>query len=190
MLEKEQEQIQLRPLLESDLQHMATWNQDVEIGYFFGFYEEGSSTTYQDRCRDLLGQPNHRLWAIETNKAGFIGEVELTQISWRLKEAELKICIGNPAYRGLGFGTQALQMILEVAFTKLKLNRVYLRVYQYNNRAIRCYQRCGFKKQAVLRNRERFGGRNCDIYLMYIDRKMFAEKRPLLFSDGYRQRVN
>ena len=97
MPEKKQEEIQLKPLLESDLQHMAAWDQDVEIGYFFGFDEDDSSITYRERCRALLGQPNHRLWAIETDKAGFIGEVELTQISWRMKEAELKICIGNPA---------------------------------------------------------------------------------------------
>jgi RimJ/RimL family protein N-acetyltransferase len=171
----ERKEIYLRPLLESDLQLMADWDQDAEIGYFFGFDEDNSGTTYRERCAALLGQPNHRLWAIETEKEGFIGEVELTQISWRIKEAELKICIGNAAYRGLGFGTQALKMTLEIAFTRLKLDTVYLRVYQYNTRAIRCYLRSGFKKEAVLKNRQRFGGSNRDIYLMYIDRKTFAK---------------
>lgn len=176
MLDKDKEEVYLRPLVKGDLRHMAAWDQDAEIGYFFGFDTDDSSITYQERCAGLLGQPNNRLWAIETEEAGFIGEVELNQISWRTREAEVKICIGNPAYRGLGFGTQALKLALVAAFKELRLKRVYLRVYQYNTRALRCYIRCGFKKEAVLRNRYRYGGQNRDIYLMYIDHKMFKER--------------
>jgi RimJ/RimL family protein N-acetyltransferase len=172
----EQEDIYLRPLLESDLQHMKDWDQDAEIGYFFGFDEDSSGLTYRERCLALMGQTNNRLWAIETKRYGFIGEVELTQISWRLREAELKICIGDPNCRGMGFGTQAIKLTLEIAFTNLRLNKIYLRVYQYNTRAIRCYLGIGFKKEAVLKNRHRFGGANRDIYLMYIDQSTFRKR--------------
>lgn len=176
MSDKEKEKVYLRPLLKSDLQHMVSWDHDAEIGYFFGFDRKDSSMTYRERCAALLGQPNHRLWAIETKKDSFIGEVELTQICWHTREAELKICIGDPAFRGRGFGTQAIKLVLANAFTKLKLKKVYLRVYQYNTRALHCYLQCGFKKEAVLKNRHRFGGQNRDIYLMYIDYQMFTEQ--------------
>ncbi len=171
------EEVYLRPLLKSDLQKMATWDQDEELGYFFGLDVDDSGSSYADRCAALLEKPNHRLWAIEVGEIGFIGEVELSQICWRAREAELKICIGDPAYRGRGFGTRALKLTLNIAFTRLKLERVYLRVYHYNTRALQCYLRCGFKKEAVLRNRRRFGGQNRDIYLMYIDCHSFNKER-------------
>lgn len=179
MSDKDKEEVYLRPLLKSDLQHMDVWDQDAEIGYFFGFYGDNSDITYGERCAALLGQPNHRLWAIETKQSGFIGEVELTQICWHTREAELKICIGNPACRGLGLGTRALKLVLAIAFKRLNLEKVYLKVYQYNTRALHCYLRCGFKKKAVLRNRYRFGGQNRDIYLMYIDCRTFNEKQSV-----------
>ena len=37
VLDKDKEEVNLRPLVKGDLRHMAAWDQDAEIGYFFGF---------------------------------------------------------------------------------------------------------------------------------------------------------
>jgi len=166
----QEEEISLEPLLKEHLKQMAAWGEDAEINYLLGL---DGITKYWERCADLLGQPNHRLWAIKTGQGCVIGEISLSQICWRVREAELRICIGNRAYWGRGLGKKALQAILIKAFDELKLKRVYLRVYHYNTRALKCYLRCGFKKEAVLRNRYRYGGQNRDIYLMYIDQRLF-----------------
>jgi RimJ/RimL family protein N-acetyltransferase len=170
------ERIRLRPLTPQDLERMAAWDGDEEIRYLLGLHLEERKRTYCDHCAALLGTADSRLWAIEVFPGRFIGEVELSQISWRTREAELKICIGDPAYRGRGYGTAAIEAVLALAFNELKLARIYLRVYHYNQRAIRCYLRCGFRKEAVLRNRRRFQGRNYDVYLMYIDREMYERR--------------
>lgn len=169
--------VRLRPLTEQDLEQMAEWDEDEEIKYYLGFHLEDKKLTYRQHCEELLKTPTNRLWAIEVTPGRFIGEVELSQITWRTREAELKICIGVPAYRGQGYGAAAVEAALAAAFLDLKLERVFLRVYHYNSRAIRCYLRCGFKKQAVLRNRWRFQGQNYDVYLMYIDRDMYEKRR-------------
>ncbi|HHY92179.1 MAG TPA: GNAT family N-acetyltransferase [Firmicutes bacterium] len=169
--------IRLRQLTEEDLARMAAWDEDEEIKYLLGLHLEEKECSYRQHCAGLLGTPTNRLWAIEVSPDRFIGEVELTQITWRTKEAELKICLGDPAARGQGFGTAAIGAVLAIAFDELRLNRVYLRVYHYNQRAIRCYLRCGFRKEAVLKNRRRFQGENYDVYLMYIDRDMYYQGR-------------
>ncbi|MDK2882329.1 MAG: hypothetical protein PWP58_665 [Bacillota bacterium] len=173
---QETERIRLRPLTPQDLEKMAAWDGDEEIRFLLGLHLEEGKSTYRKHCENLLGTADSRLWAIEVFPDRFIGEVELSQITWRTREAELKICIGNPTYRGRGYGTAAIEAVLALAFNEMKLTRVYLRVYHYNHRAIRCYLRCGFRKEAVLRNRKRFRGRNYDVYLMYIDREMYERR--------------
>ncbi|HHV57586.1 MAG TPA: GNAT family N-acetyltransferase [Firmicutes bacterium] len=168
--------VRLRPLTQKDLEAMAAWDGDEEIRFLLGLHLEEKERTYRQHCETLLGTPANRLWAIEVTPDRFIGEVELSQITWRTKEAELKICIGDPGFRGQGLGGRAIEAVLAIAFNELKLKRVYLRVYHYNRRAIRCYLRCGFKKEAVLRNRRRFSGQNYDVYLMYIDRDTYTRK--------------
>ncbi|MGI6604327.1 MAG: GNAT family N-acetyltransferase [bacterium] len=168
--------VRLRPLTKRDLDQMAGWEADEELNYLLGLHLEREQTAYWSHCEALMNTPGNRLWALETVEGKFIGEVELGQITWRTKEAELKICIGDPRYRGQGYGTAAVEAVLDKAFYELKLERVYLRVYNYNIRAVRCYLRNGFKKEAVLRNRRRFQGKNYDVYLMYIDRQTHDSK--------------
>ena len=86
-----------------------------------------------------------------------IGFVVLFNLKWRNQTAELAIGIGEQAYRGKGYGHDALNLILNYAFAELCLRRVSLTVLDYNARAIRAYERVGFQRegahrQAVNRN--------------------------------------
>ena len=64
---------------------------------------------------------------------------------------ELTIAIFDPAYRGAGVGTFAVRTLCDTAFGELGLSRVELGVYPDNAPAIRCYERCGFAHEALLR---------------------------------------
>src|SRR6185312_14337415 len=65
--------------------------------------------------------------------------------------AELSIRIGTEADRSQGFGTAALKAALDFAWRDLNLQRVWLRVFASNERAITAYTRAGFQKEGVLR---------------------------------------
>lgn len=52
---------------------------------------------------------------------------------------------------GKGLGTEITQIVLQYAFEELKLHRVDLRVIEYNQRAIACYEKCGFVKEGIER---------------------------------------
>lgn len=81
----------------------------------------------------------------------FIGFIVLFNIKWRNQSAMLAMGIGEAEYRGKGYGSDALRLILNYAFNELSLYRVSLTVMDYNTAAIRAYERAGF----VLEGRER-----------------------------------
>lgn len=161
--------INLRTFTAEDLEKVKAWSDDEELAKFLGLKLPGEEVDYYKRCQKLLGKRNSRVLAIEDRGGRFIGEVELNQIAWRRKEAELHICIGERRYWGQGLGTEAVLAALDLAFEDMGLKSVYLRVYRHNLRAIRCYEKCGFRKEAILRNRFRSEcGKGYDVFLMKI----------------------
>lgn len=90
-----------------------------------------------------------------------IGFVVLFNLKWPGGSADLAIGIGEAAYRGKGYGSDALHLILDYAFNEVGLTRVGLTVMEYNTGAIKAYERVGFvregaKRKAVLREGQRF----------------------------------
>ena len=87
-----------------------------------------------------------------------IGDLELDHISWRRSEAELRIRIGEKEYWNKGYGTDAVRALLDLARNNLGLRHIYLRVYRFNHRAIRCYEKCGFRHIRTLEPKGEISG--------------------------------
>jgi RimJ/RimL family protein N-acetyltransferase len=88
-------------------------------------------------------------WIIEAGS--LIGEIRLDRVNWRDRRASLAIGIEDTSQLGKGLGSEAIALALGYAFDVLGLHRVSVRVVDYNLRAIRAYQKCGF----VVEGRER-----------------------------------
>jgi RimJ/RimL family protein N-acetyltransferase len=99
---------------------------------------------------------------------GFIG---LDGIRWTHGDSFMGIGIGDPEYRGKGYGTDALRVILRYAFTELNLHRVSLNVFEYNLRAIRSYEKAGFVVEGRERQSLNRDGRRWDLIYMGILRR-------------------
>jgi RimJ/RimL family protein N-acetyltransferase len=72
-------------------------------------------------------------------------------LNWRSRNAEYWIYIGDGSARGKGVADEASRLLLRFAFDTLGLHRVFLQVDTVNERAIRLYQRLGFKQEGVMR---------------------------------------
>lgn len=83
--------------------------------------------------------------------------------------------IGNQEYMGQGYATEATQLMLAYCFLRLNMNRVYLKVYADNARAISLYERCGFKVEGTLRESRFEGGGFKDVLIMSILRREFMQ---------------
>ena len=81
------------------------------------------------------------------------------------RKAELMITIYNPDDRGKGYGTEALQLLLNYGFNQLNLHRIVLFTHEINTRAQRVYEQIGFKPGGRRRQASFFEGAYHDILL-------------------------
>jgi diamine N-acetyltransferase len=80
--------------------------------------------------------------------------------------AEYSIVIGEGAFRGRGYGTEATRLMLDYAFTALGLRNVMLRVFESNPAAIRAYEKAGLRRIGQRREAQWVGGRRWDVVYM------------------------
>ena len=110
---------------------------------------------------------------------GPIGFIGLFELDWNHGDALIGIALGDREYWGKGYGTDAMRTLLRYAFTELNLRRLSLIVFDYNPRAIRSYEKCGFVKEGTLRgviNRE---GRRWDWHYMGILKEEWKQSSEL-----------
>lgn len=83
---------------------------------------------------------------IDLKKDELIGNCSIMNINQKDRCAEVGIFIGDEEYRSKGYGTEALKLLLDYGFNYLNLNNIELHVMSFNERAINCYKKVGFKE--------------------------------------------
>jgi RimJ/RimL family protein N-acetyltransferase len=107
-----------------------------------------------------------------------IGFVVLFNLKWNNGTATLAIGIGEPDFRGKGYGSDALHLTLGYAFRELNLHRVGLTVISYNARAIRAYEGVGFEREGVRREAIHRDGKRYDEIMMGVLRSEWEQRTP------------
>jgi RimJ/RimL family protein N-acetyltransferase len=89
---------------------------------------------------------------IHINSNLIIGHAELNNINFIDKNARIcRVLIGDANFRNKGYGSQIINELVRIAFEKMDLHRLDLGVYDFNKNAIRCYQKCGFEIEGLLK---------------------------------------
>lgn len=120
--------------------------------------------------------PHNVFFAVHTLEDDrIIGEIGLDGISYTHGDTYVGIGIGEKDFWGRGYGTDAMNVMLRYAFTELNLHRVSLTVFEYNPRAIRSYEKCGFRVEGHTREAMQREGRRWDIIHMGVLREDWQE---------------
>lgn len=139
------EKCYLSPISLDDLEKYTEWVNDLEIGQFVLF---ASQVFDMDKERETLINLMKKdlIFAIvekDTNKA--IGNCGLHMIDEVHRRATFGIFIGEKTYWNQNIGTEATALILDYGFNIMNLNNITLDVVAFNKRAIRSYEKVGFK---------------------------------------------
>lgn len=80
----------------------------------------------------------------------------------------MEIFIAEKDYFSNGYGTAAIKLILDYGFNYINLHSINLTVMEFNPRAIRCYEKCGFKEYGRQRKCKFINGKYYDSVCMDI----------------------
>jgi RimJ/RimL family protein N-acetyltransferase len=169
------EKLFLRPLSQGDLPLIVKWSHDKEISLLTDGGYPDSLTEAAQWFAELSVNRQARAMMICLADGTPIGNLELAEISWRTGEAEVRIRIGERDFWDQGWGAEALNLLLEIAFNKMRLQSLYLRVYSFNQRAIHCYSKVGFKPRGSVCYGIR-GQEKRELMLMTIKKKQYLKK--------------
>ena len=165
----------LRALEKNDLPYFVRWINDPEVRHFMMARYPLSMTEEENWWEGFVARKGDHIFAIEAGDGTYIGNIGLHDVERESRRAMLGIIIGEKAYWGQGYGSDAIRTLLGWAFGYLNLNRVYLTTYAYNERAIRCYLKCGFRHEGTMRQARYVDGQYYDELMMGILRDEFLQ---------------
>lgn len=144
--------IRLWALEKFDVGRNYNWGNDPEVIRLTGMSPYPKSTVDLERWFEgLCVNPNVKMFAIKTIEGEYIGNIEISDIDWRAGRGEIGLLIGEPQFRGHGFGSEAIALLSAFAFDEMRLHRLEARVLAHNTRAQRTFERCGFTREGVAR---------------------------------------
>jgi len=168
--------VKLRAIEREDIPRFLRWLNDPEVTRYLTMYMPLSRDEEERWFEEQLQDRSRKILAIEIEAGEHIGNISLEDIDWKNRYATLGIVIGEKRYWGKGYGTAAVRTLLRFAFEEMNLNRVQLTVIDYNERARRCYRRCGFVEEGTARQAHHTGGRFHDLVWMSILREEWEKQ--------------
>ena len=138
---------------------LATDIDDRDLGHYAGFKFSFSNDMVDGWFRELTEEMGsgaaYQFTICPLGSREGIGGIGLRGIDTANGSAWVSIFVTDASRWGTGVGTDAMNALLDFAFGELRLERVSLEVFDYNPRAIRSYEKAGYRIE-VRRRRARF----------------------------------
>lgn len=137
----------LRRIRADDLPLIETWWQEPEANLLDGGDHDGPSFQFRSGFRQRVLIAEEKNWfLIESRRHGPVGYVLHRTYADEPRAAEVAVRLTRPHW-GRGYGSEAFRLFVRHLFSALAVDRIWLTVYLFNPRAIRLYERIGFRDE-------------------------------------------
>jgi RimJ/RimL family protein N-acetyltransferase len=143
--------VALREVRESDFPVIFKWLNDYELRISSAMYRPVSWLEHIKWITARL-EDGSETFFVMTLEDRPIGVVNLSSIDSHNRSADFSIRIGESSDRGRGYGTQAVQLLIDFCWRDMNLHRLSLTVFSDNSRAIKSYLKSGFEFEGELRD--------------------------------------
>ncbi|MDH5720346.1 MAG: GNAT family N-acetyltransferase [Spirochaetia bacterium] len=141
------ERLRLRKIKLSDAKSMFLYAANKETTRYMGWQTHNSieeTNEYLKSIMPLYKTKKYYDWAIELKENGkMIGTCGFVNVQTNKEFAEIGYII-HQDYHKKGYGTEAVQSLIEFGFKTLRLTKIYARIYKENKISIRLAKKCGF----------------------------------------------
>ena len=169
------ERIYLSPRNVEDVETFTEWMNDFYVTDYTGRSHTSITLQEEKEYLEKTDKDKNTFAIIDIETDEVIGTVGLHCVDNIHRTATLGIFIGNRNYWSKGYGTEAIQLILDYGFNYLNLNNVDLALMEFNQRALKCYEKCGFKEIGRRRKSKFINGKYYDSILMDILAEEFTD---------------
>ena len=165
----------IRPLEEDDIDLLYQWYNDQEVNLWSSGAWPLNTLLSKDQIavKFLDGSPDTYRYAILDENNLLIGTTGFKEVNIPCQSATLYVVIGNKAYWSHGYGTDALITFVRFLFTQWNFHRISLDTWDENLRAIKAYEKVGFKIEGRQREARFVLGNYHDAILMGLLREEF-----------------
>lgn len=137
--------VYLSPICLEDAETYTKWLNDLSVTE-----KLGTSSNMISVCgeQEWINKNSQRtIFAIiKTENDELIGNCGFNNVNQIHQCAEVGIFIGDEENRNNGYGSEAMSLLIDFGFNHLNLNNIMLKVFAFNEHAINCYKKAGFKE--------------------------------------------
>lgn len=186
----ETKNLNLRGLREEDLSYIKDWSNKSEITELMVMgIRPDSGVIYcswdstEDEWKRYKESKVDIIFVMILKQSGMIiGLTGFYDINFMERSAELRIAIGYKEYLNKGYGTEAVEALLDYGFNKLNLHKIHLGVNECNIGANKCYKKAGFVYEGTIRDFHFRNGRYYNTNLYSILEEEYREKKNKTIS--------
>ena len=163
------ERIYLSPVSVEDAEKYVEWFCDFKTTDGIG--KSSSIMTVESErewLENTLKNNDLNFAIVDLENDELIGNCGIMNINHINRSAEVGIFIGDEENRNKGYGAETLQLLLDYGFNYLNMNNIMLNVKSFNERAIACYKKVGFKEYGRRREAYFLNGKYYDHVFMDI----------------------
>ena len=158
----------LREQRDEDASFFAYWFNQPQIMFQCGF-EKPTDEEAEMRMINVNHKSEDSVWYTITDLDGnVIGETGLLRMFPAWHQTDLTIIIPDPEMQHKGYGTEAIRIMLDMAFSKYEMHRVSIGVVGLNTNALEFYKKIGFKQEGLLEEAYYYNGEYSDFVMMRI----------------------
>jgi RimJ/RimL family protein N-acetyltransferase len=174
------DRIYLRAVVEEDLPYYFNWLDDQETTRYM---QRGIYPNNMDEMREYMKSMQRSKDGMHlaiVRKAEYvegilknplredrhIGNITLLNIHPTFRSAEISIIIGDKQCCGNGYGTEAIKLLVDHAFTRMNLNRLQAGMVAKNVSSQGAFMNVGFKPDGILRQAYYCDGEYQDVVIL------------------------
>lgn len=148
----------------------ANWMNDYNITKFLeSRWKSQTRESVLDFVQHLNNSDNDILFGIFLkNDKKHIGNIKIGGISWKHRNADVGLLIGDKNSWGKGYASDAIKLVTKYAFESLNLHKLWAGIYKGNEGSYKAFIKAGWSDAGVLKEHRFFEGKYVDEYLVEI----------------------